>query len=317
VKLYVKHTKTVTMITKTLFSLVILAANISVFLSDELDESEDIKLLSLDDREDENADSRTTFALNSVNDVIKGLNFVSNGINYYLSFPTYTHRYIGINDTAIAYPLLYSVTGAALVAYVSFYLIGQIPLPEFGLGRSDPELGFGLQRDLSEYSEEYYDGIDDTFTYEYPDSFFGSASEKKEKKFKLIKGKRKLHRRSGPYQEAKQFSGKGFFERIVSAFNGLFTPIKRSAADTLSGGFEERLKRYEDYWKNRRRSANRRLSKQGRSEDKEIPKTEEKERLIGPQIPKSIEQTFESQDSGGGHKFYRDRVKEVYKPFYN
>ena len=30
----------------------------------------------------------------------------------------------------------------------------------FGLGRSDPELGFGLQRDLSEYSEDYYDGID-------------------------------------------------------------------------------------------------------------------------------------------------------------
>ena len=38
------------MITKTLFSLVILAANIRVFLSDELDESEDIKLLSPDDR---------------------------------------------------------------------------------------------------------------------------------------------------------------------------------------------------------------------------------------------------------------------------
>jgi len=316
VKLYVKHTKTVTMVTKTLFSLVILAANIRGFLSDELDESEDIKLLSLNDRETENADSRTTFAFNSVNDIIKGLNFVSNGINYYLAFPTYTHRYVGLNDTAIAYPLLYSVTGAALVAYVSFYLIGQIPLPEFGLGRSDPELGFGLQRDLSEYSEEYYDSIDDTFTYEYPDSFFGSASEKKEKKFKLKKGKRKLHRRSGNYQEGKQFSGKGFLERIVTAFNGLFSPIKRSAADTLSGGFEERLKRYEDYWKNRRRTPTRRLSKQGRSEDKAIHNTDEKERLIGPQIPKSIEQTFESSDGGGGHKFYRDRVKEVYKPFY-
>ena len=71
----------------------------------------------------------------------------------------------------------------------------------------------------------------------------------------------------------------------MSAFNGLFNPIKRSAADTLSGGFEERLKRfaqtiwlnvslvlrrYEDYWKNRRRSANRRLSKQGRSEVKTL-----------------------------------------------
>ena len=69
----------------------------------------------------------------------------------------------------------------------------------------------------------------------------------------------------------------------MSAFNGLFSPIQRSAADTLSGGFEERLKRsaqtimplfslvlcrYEDYWKHRRRSSNRRLSKQGRSEVK-------------------------------------------------
>ena len=67
----------------------------------------------------------------------------------------------------------------------------------------------------------------------------------------------------------------------MTAFNGLFSPIKRSAADTLSGGFEERLKRfaqtigpkislvlsrYEDYWKNRRRTPTRRLSKQGRSE---------------------------------------------------
>ena len=40
------------------------------------------------------------------------------------------------------------------------YLISQIPLPEFGLGRSDPQLGFELQRDLSEYSDEYYDGIE-------------------------------------------------------------------------------------------------------------------------------------------------------------
>ena len=38
------------MFTRTLFGLVILAANISVFLSDELDESEDIQLLSPDDR---------------------------------------------------------------------------------------------------------------------------------------------------------------------------------------------------------------------------------------------------------------------------
>ena len=40
---------------------------------------------------------------------------------------------------------------------VGAYLISQIPLPEFGLGRNDYEdLGFGLQRDLSSYSEDYY-----------------------------------------------------------------------------------------------------------------------------------------------------------------
>lgn len=305
-------TQAVIMFTRTLFSLVILAAIISVLLSYELDESEDIKLLSPDDREEETADPRYTFVFNSITDIIKGLNFVSsNGLNYYIAFPTYTTSYVGVNNSAIAYPLLYSITGAALVAYVSAYLITQIPLPEFGLGRSDPQLGFELQRDLSEYSDEYYDGNDDTFTYEYPDSFFGSASEKKEKKIK--KGRRKLNRRSG--KEAKQFSGRGFFERIVSAFNGLFSPIRRSAADTLSGGFEERLKRYEDYWKTRRGSPNRRLSKQGRSEDSDIPHTEE--RIIGPQIPKSIELTLEPSDEGGGHRFYRDRVKEVYRPLYN
>ena len=71
-------------------------------------------------REDETADPRYTFVFNSITDKLKGLNFVSsNGLNYYLAFPTYTTRYVGINDTAIAYPLLYTVTGAALVAYVS------------------------------------------------------------------------------------------------------------------------------------------------------------------------------------------------------
>ena len=46
------------------------------------------------------------------------------------------------------------------LSFLGAYLVSQIPLPEFGLGRSDPELGFGLQRDLSEYSNEYYDDIE-------------------------------------------------------------------------------------------------------------------------------------------------------------
>ena len=71
-------------------------------------------------RDDETADPRYTFVFNSITDIIKGINFVSSGgLNYYIAFPTYTNSYVGINDTNIAYPLLYSVTGAALVAYVS------------------------------------------------------------------------------------------------------------------------------------------------------------------------------------------------------
>ena len=45
-----ENTQAVIMFTRTLFGLVIIAANISVFLSNELDESEDIQLLSPDDR---------------------------------------------------------------------------------------------------------------------------------------------------------------------------------------------------------------------------------------------------------------------------
>ena len=30
-----------------------------------------------------------------------------------------------------------------------------------------------------------------------------------------------------------------------------------------------------------------------------------------------LEQTLDSSDDGGGHRFYRDRVKEVYRPLYN
>jgi len=301
------------MFTRILFCLTFLAANL---LSDYLDESDEIKLLSPDDREQESSDPRYTFVFNSFSDWIQNTGLVSdNGINYYLAFPTYANKYIGLNDTAIAFPLIYTVTGAALVAYVSAYLVSQIPLPEFGLGRSDPELGFGLQRDLSEYSNEYYDDIEDTFSYEYPDSFFGSASEKKEKKVKLKKGRRKLNRRSGQFDEGKQFSGIGFFERIASTLSGLFSPVRRSS-DTLKGGFQQRLKMYEEYWKNRRRSSNRRLSKQGRSQDLEPLDSED--RIIGPQIPRSRGQAFEAPDGGGGggHRFYTDRVQEAYRSLY-
>lgn len=50
------------------------------------------------------------------------------------------------------------------------------------------------------------------FDYEYPDSFFGSASNNKEKKVKIGKTKRKISKRIGPdelrFQE-KQFREPG------------------------------------------------------------------------------------------------------------
>jgi len=245
------------MFTRILFCLTFLAANL---LSDYLDESDEIKLLSPDDR----AIDFGTY-LQSWAQGLELKNIYESQILPYLILPKKTVP-IYYNSTR---PQDLAILGGFLVFGVSAYLVSQIPLPEFGLGRSDPELGFGLQRDLSEYSNEYYDDIEDTFSYEYPDSFFGSASEKKEKKVKLKKGRRKLNRRSGQFDEGKQFSGIGFFERIASTLSGLFSPVRRSS-DTLKGGFQQRLKMYEEYWKNRRRSSNRRLSKQGRSQVKSI-----------------------------------------------
>jgi len=172
-----EHTQAVIMFTRTLFGLVIIAANISVFLSNELDESEDIQLLSPDDR-------AIVFGsyLQSWAQGLELKNADASQILPYLTIPRKTLP-IYYNTSSTRTPEL-ALLGGFFLFGVSAYLISQIPLPEFGLGRSDPQLGFELQRDLSEYSDEYYEGIDDSFTYEYPDSFFGSASDKKEKSLK-------------------------------------------------------------------------------------------------------------------------------------
>ena len=39
-----------------------------------------------------------------------------------------------------------------------FYLVSQIPLP--ALARSGDDLGFGLQRDLGDYEDDYFDDLE-------------------------------------------------------------------------------------------------------------------------------------------------------------
>ena len=69
----------------------------------------------------ENIASRTyTFVTNSVSDFLKGTGFVnSDGFTAYVTFPSNTDKYIYLNNTVDAFPLIFSLTGAALVAYVS------------------------------------------------------------------------------------------------------------------------------------------------------------------------------------------------------
>ena len=65
--------------------------------------------------------SRTyTFVTNSVSDFLKNVGFVSNDLlNSYLTFPSNTDKYIYLNETVDVFPLIYTLTGAGLVAYVS------------------------------------------------------------------------------------------------------------------------------------------------------------------------------------------------------
>jgi len=290
-------------------------------LLEEADDTDDIRLLKTEEREQE-ADPRYTFVLNSFTEFFKNLGFVSNdNFAYYITFPNkgYTNN-IFVNDSTNAFPLIYTAVGAGLVAYVSAYLISQIPLPEFGLGRNDYEdLGFGLQRDLSSYSEDYYPDDEEVFDYEYPDSFFGSASNNKEKKVKIGKTKRKISKRIGPdelrFQE-KQFREPGFFERITTAVKSFLTPIYRRSFDTFGGGFEKRIKRYENYWKQRRMLPSRRSWKQGRSEIGGEGHHDQEAGMIGPKMSRQ-EGGKPSPVAGSGlgslgTRFYPDRVAEAY-----
>jgi len=278
-------------------------------LLEEADDTDDIRLLKTEER----AIDFGTY----IQAWIQNSKIISTGeYQKYLAFPQKNM------------PIYFNVTGAQSLAVlggltlagISAYLISQIPLPEFGLGRNDYEdLGFGLQRDLSSYSEDYYPDDEEVFDYEYPDSFFGSASNKKEKKVKIGKTKRKISKRIGPdelrFQE-KQFREPGFFERITTAVKSFLTPIYRRSFDTFGGGFEKRIKRYENYWKQRRMLPSRRSWKQGRSEIGGEAHHDQEAGMIGPKLSRH-EGGKPSPVAGSGlgslgTRFYPDRVAEAY-----
>jgi len=254
----------------------------------------------------------------------QSLQILSAGDIKYLTLPT-KQLPIYFNITSIQ---ANAALGGLLLFGAGAYLLSFIPLPSTGYGYSgDTELdlglgnlGFGLQRDLSEYEDEYFPEVE-AFEYEYPDSFYKAASEVQVKKVKPGKKKRKISKRTGTGSEEiqeKQLNELGFFERIVTNIRNFFTPPTYRSSDlTLGGGFEQRLKRYENYWKRRRNGPNRRFSnsyrKRGRSEDTEP-------QMIGPKLSpheERISSQKSEETSGAGSRFYTDRIAEVYDNYYS
>ena len=169
---------------------------------------------------------------------------------------------------------------------VGAYLISQIPLPEFGLGRNDYEdLGFGLQRDLSSYSEDYYPDDEvckcarntvHIHTYEFSRRCLIMNTQIHFLDPLLIRRRKRL--RSGRQRERSvkelDLMNLGFkrsssgnqdckmnfisfndlkyilfsFERITTAVKNFLTPIYRRSFDTFGGGFEKRIKRYYEFF---------------------------------------------------------------------
>jgi len=322
------------MITKTFT--ILLAVFLAFCTCDELIDDSELKEalpeLETELEATDPSDPRFTFVTNSFSEFIRNLGFVNyaGGFlpGFYITFPSEKGKNVFLNSTTDAFPLAYTLAGAAMVAYVSAYLLSFIPLPSTGYGYSgDTELdlglgnlGFGLQRDLSEYEDEYFPEVE-AFEYEYPDSFYKAASEVQVKKVKPGKKKRKISKRTGTGSEEiqeKQLNEPGFFERIVNNIRNFFTPPTYRSSDlTLGGGFEQRLKRYENYWKRRRNGPNRRFSnsyrKRGRSEDTEP-------QMIGPKLSpheERISSQKSEETSGAGSRFYTDRIAEVYDNYYS
>jgi len=203
-------------------------------------------------------------------------------------------KYVTLPDKQI--PIHFNVTNTEVKAAIGgltflgigAYLFSQIPLPD--LSRSDDiDLGFGLQRDLSNYEDEYFpESYEEVFEYEYPDSFYKAASEVSERKvLKPVSKKRfkkpmkkfrdRLQKRMGPVQEERKAPGEGL---------------------------------YDNYWKQKRMLPRRRSM---RMQSKSSDLVEDHSKIIGPQMPMNDE----SERNGPGSNFYKDRITEAYSNYYS
>jgi len=207
-----------------------------------------------------------TFTTSSVLEWLRSLNFVSytNILpGYYVTFPANKDKRAYLNDTSDAFPLLYTLAGAGLVAYVSGYILTQIPIID-GLRRStdyDDDLGYG--RTYDEFDDEY--DISTEYEYSYPDSFYSAASEttgsfvRKKKKANGEWRSANMKRRTGdpgaPGAKARRQKEPGLFDTITNAVKSIFNPNVKRSDTLLGGGLEAIVKRYDTYWKTRRSSA--------------------------------------------------------------
>jgi len=224
-------------------------------------------------------------------------------------------------------PIYFNVTslearayiGALFLASVGGYLLTQIPIID-GLRRSgdDEDLGFGRTYDEFEETEPGFDYDVSEYEYNYPDSFYGAASDQKGsfvRKSKKKKGeKSQMKRRTGiRFDEvlARKHKESGIFDTIASAVKSIFSPPVKRSETLLGGGFEAMMKRYDGYWKKRRSDAGKpnwefkNPRKQARSEAR-IENISEApgERFVGPKLPQL------NKEAGSG--FYKERGDSNY-----
>jgi len=270
----------------------LICVSVTVTIADDLVDDSDLKL-DFDHptfSDSESSDPRLSFVTTSLFDWLRSIGFVNyNTYGYYITFPnkqTATNVYFNgtstTSTTATAFPLSYTIAGAALVAYISFYLVSQIPLP--ALARSGDDLGFGLQRDLGDYEDDYFDDLEDVIEYEYPDSFYkAAASEIKPKKVKPSK------------KQSRKLSS------------------RRSEED--SGGNKE-PGFYDSYWHNKRLAHKRRRNLDNR---RQYRNRNEENSFIGPQARPETKTSDNTGDgsSGSGSEFYKDRLTEAYSDYYD
>jgi len=216
--------------------------------------------------EDLKAESRFSFVTSSFYDWIKNVNFVNYG-SYYLTFPEKTSSSIFVNGTVSnVFPLSYTLAGAALIAYVSAYLLSFIPVGgsnHYQHRNDGPDLGYGLQRDSEIFFDEFGNEIDD-YDYQYPDSFdfdsFSSFSSASEPQASLRKANGEPVNRQGTSrsirgkQERKGVQRANILQDLSQKFWSIFgSPVKRADSSATTGfGFQSLMKRYDDYWKRRR-----------------------------------------------------------------